>query len=74
MSRVCKPVWVEATGTYGYGYGLGWSNPRPTRTRDAGTAGFAHECYLLNGYSALPSKHWAATHTAEPPTVQYLWR
>jgi len=37
MSRVCKPVRVNATGAYGYGYGLGFSNPRPTRTRGAGT-------------------------------------
>lgn len=40
MSRVCEPVRVEATGLYGYGYGLGLSNPHPTRTLDAGMAGF----------------------------------
>jgi len=74
MSRVCKPVRVEAAGAYGYGYGLGFSNPHPTRTRGAGTVGFVHEWYLLNGYSALSSKYWAATQTADLSTVQYLWR
>ena len=53
MSRNCKPVRAAGTGAYGHGYGLRFSNPHPTRTRDAGTAGFVHkaagfihECYI----------------------------
>src|ERR1700678_385361 len=46
MSWVCKPVRAAGTGAYGHGDGLRFSNPHPTRTRDAGTAGFVHECYI----------------------------
>src|SRR5271168_4965106 len=64
MSWDCKPVWAAGMGAYRHGYGLRFSNPHPTRTRDAGTAGFVHEAagfvhkcyiYLLNGYSVLHS-------------------
>src|ERR1700678_2801257 len=40
MSRACKPVQAAGTGAYRHGHGLRFSNPHPTRTRDAGTAGF----------------------------------
>ena len=40
MSRVCKPVRAAGTGAYRHGHRLRFSNPHPTRTRDAGTAGF----------------------------------
>ena len=43
MSRVCKPVRAAGTGAYGCGHGLRFCNPHPTRTRDAGTAGFVHK-------------------------------
>jgi len=49
-STICKPVRAAGTGAYGHRHGLRFSNPHPTRTRDAGMAGFVHECYLLNGY------------------------
>ena len=58
MSQVCKPVQVEATGAYR----LEFSNPHPTHTHGAGTAGFVHKCYLLDGHSV-----------ADLSTVQYLW-
>ena len=64
MSRVWKPVWVEATGMCGYGYGLGFSNPHGTRTPDTGLTGqprdhvTALQCLLimiLDGPDAFPT-------------------
>ena len=75
MSRVCKPMQVDAMGAYRYGHGLEFSNPRPTRTHDAGTAGLYMNATCSMGIQRYPAnierqRRW---QTFLNPTVQYLW-